>query len=373
MLVGAHAHADDEVFDIVELSYQGRVVTADVADFDGDGRKDLMLVTFDGLPPAQVRTIHVFRQSEDGGFATVPDARIALPEWSAVYDIGDVLAAPGDELVLLRPDRVTVLSLLDDELPPVDWRLAGPTTLGAADDERGFERFRLVYDEFADEPWILVPQLGTLSILSADGVQQATINVGRRANYYVASGNDLLSIESDIQIYFDAPKISTGDIDGDGHADILAATRHELRVFLREPDGFFPQDASYTMALGLIDEADYLRGTGSVVTSARDIDVDGRLDLMISHVEGSWANTMTTTQIFFNRDGGWNLESPDDEFTAEGAVTSTLLMNTDREAPLELVRIQVKFSVLELVELLLTREIDTQVEIHRLQAGRPLW
>jgi hypothetical protein len=140
-----------------------------------------------------------------------------------------------------------------------------------------------------------------------------------------------------------------------------------LRVFLRNPDGTFAKEASEKMPLRLIAEADYIRGSGSVVTSARDIDADGRLDLMISHIEGSMVSTATTTRIFFNRNGGWDLAAPDDEFSTEGSVTSNLLMNIDRDDALELVRIQVKFSVLEMVELLLTREIDTQIMIHRLQ------
>jgi hypothetical protein len=368
MIFAAHTvRADDEIFGIVELPSPGRVVTARFADFDGDGDKDLMLVTLEGLPPGQRRTVRVHAQEASGEFSVSPRISVPLPEWSAVYDIADITESPGDELILLRPDHVTVLSLAGEKGVYRDFALGGPTSLGAADDERGFERFRLVYEDFDDEPWILVPQFGAVSALSADGELLAKLNVGRRANYYVASGGELLSIESDLQIYFDAPKISTGDIDGDGMEDILAATRHELRIFLRDPESSFPEDASYTIALGLIDEADFSRGSGSVVTSARDIDADGRLDLMISHVEGSMVSTATTTRIFFNRGGGWDLTSPDDEFTVDGAVTSNLLMNIDRDDRLELIRIQVKFNVLEVVELLLTREIDTQIMIHRLQ------
>jgi hypothetical protein len=359
--------ADDKIFEVAELTSVGRVVTAQFADFNGNGSKDLMLVTLEGIPPNETRTIHVYRQIQAGTFAATPAISIAVPSWSAVYDIADIRDTPGEELVLLRPDRVTVLSLAKADGDRWDWLIDGPTTLGATDDERGFERFRLVYDEFGDEPLILVPQIGALSLLSADGELQAQLAVGRRANYYVGGGGGLLSVESDMQLYFDAPKISVGDINGDDRADILAATRHELRVFLRDADGGFPTQASNAVPLELIEETDHSRGTGSVVTSARDINADGRLDLMISHIEGTMVKTATNTRIYFNRDGGWDLSAPDDEFVVEGAVTSNLLMNIDRDDALELIRMQIKFSVLEIVELLLTREIDTQIMIHRLQ------
>ena len=368
VLLAAGAAADEEVFDVVELTDVGRVVTADVADFDGDGSKDLMLVTLDGMPPDEVRSIHVHRQTRAGQFSPSPDLSVILPPDVAVYDIADIEEAPGDELILLRPDRITVISLSEQDGNGRDWLIDGPTTLGVAADERGFERFRLAYEEFDDRPWILVPQFGALSLLTAEGQLQVRLDVGRRANYYVASGSGLLSVESDMQLYYDAPKISVGDIDGDGQADILTATRHELRVFLRGPDGEFKARADYAEPLGLIDETDHRRGTSSVVTSARDIDADGRLDLMISHIEGTMVSTVTNTRIYFNRDGGWDLAEPDEEFVVDGAVTSNLLVNIDRSEVLELVRLQFKFSILELVELLLTRKIDTEILIHRLQA-----
>ena len=367
VLCTTSAFADDEIFEITDLSTTGRVVAAQFADFDGDEKRDLMLVTLEGIPPDQSRAIHVYLQATDGGFPATPSHSVAVPEWSAVFDIADIRATPGDELILLRPDRLTVISLAETDGEQWDYLVDGPSTLGAAYDERGFERFRLVYDEFGDQPWIIVPQLGAISALSADGKLISRMAGGRRANYFVASRGELLSVESDFQLFFDAPKISVGDIDGDGSADILAATRHELRVFLRDTEGGFPTEPSYSIPLGLIDDVDFTRGTGSVITSAQDIDADGRLDLMISHIEGSLVDTATKTRIFFNHDGGWNLETPDDEFTVDGSVTSSLLMNIDRDDALELVRIQVKFSVFEIVELLLTREVDTQIFIHRLQ------
>ena len=53
------AVADDAIFDIQEVSGQGRVVTANFADFDGDQRTDLMLVTLEGIPPGESRMIRV--------------------------------------------------------------------------------------------------------------------------------------------------------------------------------------------------------------------------------------------------------------------------------------------------------------------------
>ena len=131
--------ADDQVFDVSEIAANGRVVTAQFADFSGDGSKDLMLVSLDGIPPNESRTIHVHRQREDGSFPESPDLSVPVPQWSAVFDIADIKDTPGDELVLLRPDGVTILSLADASAASRDWRVEGPSTVAASEDERGFD------------------------------------------------------------------------------------------------------------------------------------------------------------------------------------------------------------------------------------------
>ena len=366
-LTTATVLADDEVFEISEISIEGRVVSARFADFDGDGREDLMIASLSGMPPEETRTVQVHLQNPDGSYSTFPSHVIPIPKWSAVYDIADLKDTPGMELVLLRPDAITILSIAEPEV--VEWNIPveGPSTVAASDDERGFDSFKLVYD-IAPKPLILVPQIGLVSVLTADGESMGQIEVGGRANYFVARSSSIFSVESDLQLYLDTPKVSIGDVNGDARADIVAATRHEIRVFLGRADGRFDREPSYVHALKLISPLDHSRGSGSVVTVARDVDSDGLLDLLITHVEGTFSDTLTTTYLYRNRDGRWDLENPDDKFVSDGTFSSDLLLDVDGDNAYELVRIQFKFSVLEVVEILLTRKIDSVVEVHRLRS-----
>ena len=361
------AQSDDDVFEITEIATSGRIVSAGFADFDGDGRNDLAIASLNGMPPEEIRSIAVHLQNPDGTYSTDASHVVAIPEASAVYDIADLMDTPGEELVLLRPDAITVLSIADTDGDEWNIPIEGPSTVAAFDDERGFDAYELVYDS-ASSPLILVPQIGLVSVLSAEGNPLGQINVGGRANYFVARGSSVFSAESDLQLYLDTPKLSIGDVNGDERIDIVAATRHELRVFLSNEDGQFEREPSFAHALNLIRPLDHNRGSGRVVTVARDVDNNGLLDLMITHVEGTFSDTVTTTYFYRNRDGQWDLDDPDETFVDDGTLSSDLLLDIDGDNAYELVRIQFKFSVLEVVEILLTRKVDSVVEVHRLQA-----
>lgn len=366
LLTAFTALGDDDVFAMSEISNEGRAVTAAFADFDGDGRQDLMIASLNGMPPEETRTVRVHLQNPDGSYPEIPSHVVALPKWSAVYDIADLKDTPGKELVLLRPDAITILSIADTEV--VEWNIPveGPSTVAASDDERGFDLYTLVYN-IGQKPLILVPQIGLVSVLNAEGELMGQIEVGGRANYFVARTSSIFSVESDLQLYLDTPKLSIGDVNGDARADIVAATRHEIRVFLGRADGGFDREPSYAHALKLISPLDHSRGSGSIVTLARDVDSDGLLDLVITHTEGTFSDAITTTYFYRNLDGRWDLANPAQKFVSDGTLSSDLLLDIDADNVYELVRIKFKFSVLEVVEILLTRKIDSVVEVHRLQ------
>jgi hypothetical protein len=368
----------EDLFDITAFENEGRSVAAELAELNGDGRTDLFVVTLVGIPPEEKRTIFVYLQREDGSLPARPDHALPLPHWSAVYDVADVREdGPGEELVLLRPEGVTLLSLADASGKSWTFEAPGATSVGLADDERGFEPFPIAYGDFGDEPWLIVPQIGQITALSPDGEVKARIAAPRRANYFIVPPTGLLSLESDFQIFLDVPKLSVGDVDGDGRVDIMNSTRHEIRVFLRQEDGGFRYQPSRTIPLRMVTPRDHIRGSGGVVSEIADIDGDGRVDLLVSHVQGNFADATTTLYVYMNRDGGWNIAEPDEVFRTEASLISNALCDFDRDGRRELIRVEFRFSLLEFVEILLSREIDLELSIHRYDGdegfGRDPW
>jgi hypothetical protein len=115
---------------------------------------------------------------------------------------------------------------------------------------------------------------------------------------------------------------------------------------------------------------DHIRGSGGVATEATDIDGDGKLDLLISQVEGSFSDAASTVYVHMNRGGAWKLDDPDHVFRSDASLDTNALLDLDGDGCADLVRIKLRFSLLEVVEFLLTREVDIQIWVHRYHPTR---
>ena len=361
----ARADAVVDPFALVQLEGKGRTVAAEIGDFDGDGRPDLLQIVFIGVPPQDKRLLRLWTQTEAGELEAKPKYELPLPEDSAAYDVADVIPElPGRELVLLRPSGLTIVSFANPALPQRDLKIAGGT-IAPSEDERGLDRLQIVWTDFGPEPWLLAPALSQAVFVSATGVEKARLEVGARANYFLQQKPGPLLVDSDIQLLLDVPRVSVGDVDGDGRADVVASSRHSVRVFLQHPDGTFAHKADRSLPLTLVSEQDHIRGSGAVRTDARDITGDGKLDLMISHLSGGITDAKSETNIYYNRGGTWDLSKPDFGFPASAGWGADQLIDIDHDGRLELMRVTMAFGVLDMIQALVTRAVDAEVNVYR--------
>jgi len=357
--------ASEAPFAVQRIDGGGRIAQADLVDLDGDARGDLLCFALRGLPPAETREIRVFYQRPDGVLPDAPDWTAPLPDGVAAYDLAPLDAQPGVELLLLRRDRLTVLALHGREPAFRDIPLDVAPTMAAATDERGVDRLRLARAGLGDGLRLVVPTLGRTLVLSPAGEALGAPRVGARANYFVPPRPGPVFSESEMEIYLDHPRLSVGDVDGDGRGDLVSANRHELRVFLQREDGRFPDAPDRRVALGRVALEDHIRSSGSVRVDPADFDADGRLDLLIVTSRGSLFDANTEVGLYRNRDGGWNLDRPDQVFRTEGGLTSTQVVDLEGDGRPELATIRIPTGVFEVVEVLVTRAIDAQIALYR--------
>ena len=368
IVAGAVGAAGDAAspFEIRSIVSDGRSVGAELVDLDGDGRADLLALVIRGMPPKEERELQVRFSDEKGRLADAPDWRAPIPAGAGAYDFGDLDGQPGDELLFLRADRLTVLSLAGRE---PRWRdLRTPiATAAPATDERGIDRLRLLRPELGNAP-LLIPGLGDAVVLGRNGEVFGVLHTGARANYFVPPRPGPLIGENELELYFDVPRFEVADFDGDGRADILAAGRHELRIFRQSSDGRFARDPDRVHALGLLSPEDHVRNSGGVRVDVRDHDGDGRADLLISHASGGVLRAVTRTRLYRNRDGAFRLDAPDQEFERSGGVVLDELIDLDADGRPDLLRMFLPLGLLDLARLFVQRSLEVEAEVHTLSA-----
>lgn len=359
------SRAEEPAFRITEIPVPNRVVQADLVDLDGDARGDLLWTTVQGVPPQERRHLRVHFQREDGSLPEQPDWEHPVPEGSAAYDLGALDPRPGHELLLLRRDELTLLSLAGREADFRHFPLPDTPTLAVTADERGMDRLRMIRRDVDGEVLLLVPSFGETTLIAADGAVRGRPRVGGRANYFVPERPGPVVSESEVEIYYDHPRLDMGDVDGDGRADLLASSRHELRVFLQREDGGFPRDADQKLALGRLRAEDHIRNVGSVRIQPGDVDRDGRVDLLILNSSGSLFDAKSDLAVHLNRGGRWNLQRADQRIDLGDGFSMVALSDLDGDGELELTSAEIPGGLLEIVEVLLTSSIDAHLAIHR--------
>jgi hypothetical protein len=359
---------DDDPFALRSVASPGRTAAAELVDLDGDGRTDLVAAVFDGIPPNDTRELRAWFQRDDGSLPETPDLSFPLPVGAAAYDVLELDGAPGLELVLLRSDRLTIASFPDRE-PQLRERLLPGPTIAAVRDERGLDRLLMLRPELPGR--LLVPGLGELFVLDLAGGEPMRLSVGARSNYFLPPRPGPGIGENEIETFYDFPRIDVGDVDGDGRPDLVASNRFEIRVFLQDPDAAFPARPDRALDVGRVSEEDLIRGSGLVRLRVEDFDGDGRMDVVLTYTAGGLLEARSRTTLHRNREGSWDLESPDQELRCDGCFVSYDLMDLQGDGKLELLEARVPLGILQLVETLLTRSIDVDVRIYERGAELP--
>jgi hypothetical protein len=224
----------------------------------------------------------------------------------------------------------------------------------------------LVRSDLATKPRLVVPALAEAFVLSEEGALLARLMTGARANYFMPSRDGALASESEVELYLDSPRLASGDVDGDGRGDVVATSRYAIGIFLQRADGSFASEPDRAHALSLIAPEDFVRQSGSVRAEVADFDADGHADLLLAHTRGGLLGATTTTLLFRNRNGQFDLDHPDQRFESGGKGTVThQVLDLDRDRRPELLEARIPLGPLDLAEFLLTRHLDAEVAIRR--------
>jgi hypothetical protein len=292
--------------------------------------------------------------------------------YDLVHDAGEA----GERLALLTADQirlVTPLAPAADELialePPAP--LPAPT--------REFARLRFIDAwEGGSALSALVPTLQGARIVHLDGSQGTALSFPLLAEYTMAGlgppTQDELLVAS-----ISWPGLARADDDGDGRPDLFALSRFSVWIFRAGPSGL-PPTPTRRLALRPFTAAEELRYRAtSLRIIARDLDGDGRADLVVHRTSGTLLRSHSVTAVYRNRGDGVRLEDPPWLLLDEsGALSSADTIDLDGDGRPELVSSKLEFGIVQVARALAMRRVEVELRVFPLggpvgTAPRPSW
>ena len=350
-------------FALSEWRVPGRAIEAFVAR-DEAGRERVLVISVVDSAPREKR--YVSWLPGDGSRAA---QAVEIPAAAAVVDAAELGLAPGPELVWLSASELQIVSAAGETLrserldpplplPPRTWELA---------------HAELVQDWDADgRPEAFLPGAAAarlLPLVSGDAAQALALPL--IADYGSPSLDNwfrpglLWSLVS-------WPMLALADDDGDGLRDLYAANRFELLVFRAGPGGL-AEAPSTRRGFPPFTPEEERRHTGTTLLAfARDLDGDGRADLITHRVVGNLLRSHAVTTVHANRgDGPDPRGEPWTRIESKGGTSVIELADLDGDGRVELLEAYIPFGVVQAVRMLTLGRLETRLRVLALprQAG----
>jgi hypothetical protein len=353
-------------FELVTWRVPGRVVDGFVARGE-DGRDTVFAVSLDGRPPEDLR--YVTALPRDLAASARP---VEVPRTAVAVDAAELGLAPGPELVWLSARELRVSSLAGEELarvalepalplPPRAWELA---------------QVDFVRDWDADgRPEALAP--------TADGVRLVPLvagDAGQELQLPVIADYGTPTLDNYFRPGLLAglvswPTFELADDDGDGRADLFAANRYELRVFRASDGGLSPAPSRVRRFPSFSAEEERRHQASTLLAFVRDLDADGRADLVVHRMVGELTRSRGTTSIHLNGGSGADpLAEPSVRMEQAGGNSALRVDDVDGDGRAEILEAHLGFGVVQAVRMLTVRRAELRLRVWALppDGGAPV-
>lgn len=339
----------------VPIALPPDVIEVRAGDVDADGRAELVFVSrvpaASGPDGARLTVVHVSAGGAVEGRETLELGREAL-----MWDLeGGVFGVAGSGPVVVEPDglrpvaeAVTVLSAL------------GPTTPVAAD---------VVVDLEGDGvPEVVFHARGRVRAVSVDGNDRGSVRATPSGELSARTRSGGRSTVVGVAW----PSMVVEDLDGDGRKDILLPEGSTLRAHLTGA-ALGERSRSIRLPLDLDPDRDPReRGARRRELSRswfRDVDADGRVDLVTQHwiVDGSWFGSKAEITLHRGTGDGF---APATSVTTTSSPVDTQLLDLDGDGDLDLLVPQIDTGLGNLARAMLARRVQVEARVHDLDGGR---
>jgi len=351
----AAAAGDPALFRLSERALRGRGIDS-IRVVDETGRERLAVVSVEGSAPRERRFVSWIPTSPE-----TPLTPIEIPTAAVALDAAELGLAPGPELVWVAAGEVRILAedgrtlrreALDPPLPlPArTWEVARHPWIQDWDGDGRLE--------------LLLPGAGSVVLFPL-------IAGDRRQALAVPWTGDFGS--PTLENWFRPgmlaglvswPTIALGDDDGDGHPDVFAADRYALRVFRGGPDGLLGEASEARPFPPFSEEEERRHVANTLLAFARDVDGDGRTDLVVHRMIGSLMRSHAVTSVHRNAGNGADPSAePWTVSETRGGTAAVELADIDGDGRVELLEAHIPVGVLQVIRILTFSRIETRLRV----------
>ena len=358
-------------FKVQKLSVEGDVLDVLAADLDGDGKKDLVIPFVSGAAPAQKRGLAIFWNGPQG-LAARPDLIVSADDDRAcAFDLASIDGQPGDALLFATEHGVVARSLRGRALGPKVMLTEGPT-LFVEPDQGELSRMTLVQPLGGGVQALLVPRLdGLLVLVNKAGVftRSALLPVQMEASYSrrrrITLGRGPGAHLAPINARFVFPAVHLADFDGDGLLDLFLAQEDRITVFKQAAGGVFKEQPDYARDFAIRTPEERKEMSSPAAVMIRDIDGDGRADLVVrKQVSQGLASATTTSLVFFGQPGGGYGKMADQVLRHEGASgVEVQLADVTADGRPDLVVPSVNIGVFAIIRILTSKTLKMNFQV----------
>lgn len=365
---GSHA-GDEDVFSLSRLSVADKLLDLASEDLNADGLKDILIVHRKGLPPDETRWISIFWQREDGGFSTAADQSWALDTAAVIMDTGDITGDGRREICYLTAGEVRYYPIESGNYetePEVLLEAGGLTVFPSRSSIPLINFVRDWNDDGRDEVGIF--RFEGLSVYSPDSTggyssgNEILIELDTEMSRAMREYEDMMT--SGLRARFTFPDISLVDCDGDGDWDLIATTEDRMMIYRHDEGGRFSSEPESDVLFDVRTQHEKIEDLAQLQTTVTDLNGDGYADAVVTkQTSKGLSNFRGVINIFHGGVNGYTKE-PQQVIISEGTASSrTFIRDVNGDGRLDLILPSVKISITSIIRWLITRSIPVNFNI----------
>ncbi|MCD6379876.1 VCBS repeat-containing protein [bacterium] len=357
-------------FLISKLGIADKILDIHVEDLDLDGLKDILITHSKGLSPNESRWISIFYQNPSNGFSPAADQSWELDTLAVIMDTGDIIGDSKKEIVYFTSDEIRYYSITGLFYQTSSYVLFDIKGMMLAPSKANIPLVNCVRDWNDDgKDEIGAFKFDGFSIFSRDSagcyISENRVSIkldtqvgkSRIDNYGGFKTSGLTSS-------FSFPSINLIDYNNDGQRDLIVTKNDKLSVYLRGKDGNFSLLSEQWIDFDVRTKKEKIERTSFTRTTIDDINADGYADAIVTKQTAKGLTSLRgVLNIYLGKQGNYSV-IPQQVIISEGtASVETMIRDVNGDGRLDLIMPSVKISITSIIRILLTRSIPINFNI----------